>query len=330
MPFFTVVIVNFNSGDRLRRCLDALADQTFKNFDVIVIDNASSDESLQKAKFARTTPAIIHAGGNLGFAAANNRAVDSATGEWVAFLNPDAYATTTWLAEIKQAIGRNPEFDAFGSTQLDAADPTIIDGAGDVFHFLGLTYRGHFGRSISELPPTGECFAPCAAAAVYRRSTFQALGGFDERFFCYGEDVDLGFRLRLAGGRALQVSEAVVHHEGSGVTGRQSDFTVYHGNRNRIWLTYKNLPGLIFWPTLPLQLLANAYLLARSWTIGLGPAYWRALKDGYGGLKTLRNERNRLQRERKASVGALARVIAWSPTKVSTRSAKLLEAPAAN
>ncbi|HBS33707.1 MAG TPA: glycosyltransferase family 2 protein, partial [Parvularcula sp.] len=145
------------------------------------------------------------------------------------------------------------------------------------------------------LPGDGECFAPCAAAAMYRARVFADLGGFEERFFCYGEDVDLGFRLRLAGGRAVQVRAARVLHEGSGVSGRYSDFTVYHGNRNRIWMTYRNMPALLYWPLVPLRLLADAYLCLRAFTVGTGRAYARAVLDGYGGLPALANDRRRLQ-----------------------------------
>ncbi|MEX0644334.1 MAG: glycosyltransferase family 2 protein [Parvularculaceae bacterium] len=317
----TVVIVNYNAGARLRKSLDHLAAQTFLDFDVIVIDNASTDDSLAEAKQSSQAFTLIDAGANLGFAAANNRAVKEARGEWIAFLNPDAFPFPDWLHELIAATKRYQYVDAFGSTQLDAADPSRIDGAGDVFHVFGIPYRGHFGWPAAALPPEGECFAPCAAAALYRRSTFEALGGFDERFFCYGEDVDLGFRLRLAGGRVVQARAARVLHEGSGVTGRYSDFTVYHGNRNRIWTTYKNMPAAIYWPLFPVHVAVNIYFLARSFTIGAGGAYWRALVDGFGGLARFSDDRRRLQRERKATLGELARALAWSPLKVSRRAA---------
>ncbi len=328
MPTVSVIIVNYNAGDRLQRCLEHLAQQTFQDFDVIVIDNASDDASIDLAKTV-SLPAPIHgvtfidAGANLGFAAGNNRAAEGAKGDWLAFLNPDAYPASDWLEKLIAATDLYPSVDAFGSTQLDDADPTIIDGAGDVFHVFGVPYRGHYGWPAETLPPTGECFAPCAAAALYRKSTFDALGGFDESFFCYGEDVDLGFRLRLASGRAVQVADAIVRHEGSGVTGRYSDFTVYHGNRNRIWTTYKNMPGLLYWPLTPFQLAVNLYLLARAFTVGIAPAYWRALKDGYVGLPKLSQKRRAIQRGRRVALRDLAGALTWAPWKVSRRQASL-------
>ncbi len=326
MTTLSVIIVNFNSGARLTRCLEHLSRQTYRDFEVIIVDNASVDGSLDEALEAAPTPLIpraIRSDTNSGFAAANNTAAREANGDWLVFLNPDAYPERDWLSALVSASARYPSADAFGSTQLNAENPSIIDGAGDVVHILGIPYRGHFGWPADMLPEDGECFAPCAAAAMYRRKTFLALGGFEERFFCYGEDVDLGFRLRLAGGRAVQVKNARVLHEGSGVSGRYSDFTVYHGNRNRIWMTYRNMPGALYWPFLPLRLLADAYLCLRAWSVGTGRAYTRGVWDGYGGLAAFAADRRRLQNSRRAGVGALARAITWSPMKVSRREASL-------
>ncbi|MEO0398466.1 MAG: glycosyltransferase family 2 protein [Pseudomonadota bacterium] len=323
MPRVSVIIVNYNSGDRLQKCLSALDGQTFSDFDVLVVDNASSDNSIKNAKAHSEKLVLdinwIDSNANLGFAAANNLAAERATGEWLAFLNPDAYAKPDWLEKLLAAAKKFAWADAFGSTQLDAEDPSTIDGAGDCLLAFGIPYRSAFGWPIERLPPTSECFAPCAAAALYRRSVFEALDGFDERFFCYGEDVDLGFRLRLRGGRIVQVADAVVLHEGSGTTGRYSDFTVYHGNRNKIWLTFKNMPGILYWPLLPLQILANLALLLRSTTNGTFRAYCRALTDGMHGLPQFAKDRRTLAAETRISALSLAAWLAWSPLAPWTR-----------
>lgn len=322
-PAISVLIVNFNAGPRLAQCLDHLAKQTFRDFEIIIVDNASSDQSIALAQAEDVPFKLIEAGANLGFAAANNLAAQQAQGDWFALLNPDAYAAPDWLQSLMDASKIYPWADAFGSTQLNAGDTGVLDGAGDVFHVFGIPYRGAFGWPAAAAPPDGECFSPCAAAALYRRSVFNTLGGFDERLFCYSEDVDLGFRLRLSGRRAIQVRNAIVHHEGSAISGRYSDFTVYHGNRNRIWVTYKNMPGLFYWPLLPFQLAANLYLLARSFSVGAGKPYWRALKDGYLGLGAFREDRRRLQRARSVKLSELAQRLTWSPLKVSRRMADL-------
>ena len=317
-----VIIVNFNSGGRLARCVAALERQTFRDFETVVLDNASTDGSAAVA--SNSIPIrIIRSPENLGFAAGNNRAAEGLANEWLAFLNPDAYPEPEWLAELTDAARRHPSADAFGSTQIDAFDPTRLDGAGDAYHVFGVPYRGHFGWPASSAPDEGECFAPCAAAALWRRRTFAALGGFDESFFCYGEDVDLGFRHRLMGGRAIQAARARVLHEGSGVTGRRSDFTTFHGHRNRIWTWMKNMPAALFWPALPFQVLLDLYLLARLSLIGSGPAYRRAIAAAFAGAPRIWRERGKIQSSRKIGAAQLAPMLTWSPLKLMRREADL-------
>lgn len=322
-PVISVVIVNYNAGARLGRVLDCLEAQTFRSFETIVLDNASDDGSQEVAATHRLKPLLIRSAVNLGFAAGNNHAVGFARGHWLAFLNPDAYPRPDWLERLMAATIAWPEAEAFGSTQLMAADPARIDGAGDVYHAFGIPYRGHFGWPVQKLPPQGECFSPCAAAALYKKARFDALGGFDERFFCYGEDVDLGFRLRLAGGRAVQVADAVVLHEGSGISGRHSAFSLYHGHRNRIWAGYKNTPAAIYWPLWPLRRLVDLALVVSASIRGLGEPVSRAVRDGYRGLPALRADRRNLLATRKASVLEIMRAMTWAPWKIPQRSADI-------
>ena len=333
MARLSVIIVNFNSGDRLARCLDCLATQQFRDFEIIVFDNASSDGSIRRAKAeadAIATPLagelrFIESDENLGFAAGNNRTAEAASGEMLVFLNPDAYAHPDWLAKLVDASKRYPEAGAFGSTQLNAADPAELDGAGDVFHIFGLAYRGGFGAPSASLPPEGECFAPCAAAAMYRAAQFRELQGFDERFFCYGEDVDLGFRLRLSGGKIMQIPSAIVLHEGSGVTGRRSAFTVYHGHRNRIWLWWKNTPAALLPVSAPLNLVLTILLGVQHMARGEGKSYWNGVLDGLKGLPRFNADRANNLNTRRVSVSSLARVIAWSPLELVRRAPKIVQ-----
>jgi GT2 family glycosyltransferase len=320
LPRLSVIVVNYNSGARLARCVEHLAWQTFSDFELLIVDNGSEDGSIDRARATGVSSTVDLAGANLGFAAANNRAAKRANGEWLVFLNPDAYPEPQWLAELVAGADRYPWADAFGSTQISAGDPSTIDGAGDVFHAFGVAYRGCFGWPIEKLPPEGECFSPCAAAAMYRKATFEALGGFDERFFCYAEDVDLGFRLRLSGGRAVQLRGARVLHEGSGVAGRHSAFTVYHGHRNRIWTAYKNLPAGLYWATLPLRLLTDLSLAFRALGGGYGGPYLKALADGYFAPREIKDARRAVQRSRRATAREIATALTWSPGKLARRS----------
>lgn len=312
-PAVTVMIVAHQAGAHLRRCLAALGAQTCTDFEAIIVDNGSTDGAVAALAPLPAWVRAIDAGGNLGFAAANNLAAREARGTWLAALNPDAFPDPEWLGALIAATRRHPQAVMFGSTQIDDADPARLDGAGDCYHALGLAWRGGYGHPVAALPPEGTVFAPCAAAALYRRDAFLAAGGFDERFFCYHEDVDLGFRLRLAGHVCVQVAAARVRHVGSATTGRRSAFAVYHGTRNRIWTFMKTMPDPLLWPLLPGFLLLNLALLARAVPQGVAGPTWRGIVDGCRGVPVLWPSRRAIQRRRSASSGALARAMTWAP-----------------
>ena len=253
-----VVVVNWNSGALLQECLKGLSVQTVMPQRVLVVDNASSDDSAAcVGHFPGAT--LLQMTTNLGFAAGNNRALAECDTEFVALLNPDAFPEPDWLERLLAAASSYPNVAAFGSRQLRQDSPEVLDGIGDSYHMSGLVSRERHGARQQEGDLVSrEIFSPCAAAALYRRQALVDVGGFDEDYFCYVEDVDLGFRLRLAGHRAMYVPDAVVHHVGSATTGGQrSDFSVYHGHRNLVWTFVKNMPGALFWLLLPLHLLMN-------------------------------------------------------------------------
>lgn len=319
MTSISVVIVNYNAGDRLLRCLRDLEAQTVQPVEVLLVDNGSVDGSFETALDTFPDVIGIPMGNNLGFAAANNRAAERAKGEWLALLNPDAYPKRDWLEELLAGVKRWPRAKAFGSTQLDAAEPKRLDGAGDNFHVLGVPYRGFLGHPVATLPPEGAVFAPCAAAALYERKTFLRLGGFDERFFCYCEDVDFGSRLLHAGTYSVQIPKAVVLHEGSAIAGRQSQFTVYHGHRNRVWLEAKAAPPLFFWAMLPFHAVFNLAFVAKFWFTKTGPTYRRAIWDGTKGILQLRRER---AADGLTSLQFMAWLV-WSPIALMQRRGKV-------
>ena len=321
MTSVSLIIVNFNAGaERLLHCLDAVKAQTVPPLEVLLVDNGSEDGSFEGAVTAHPDVIAMPMGENLGFAAANNRAAERAQGYWLALLNPDAYPEPDWLEQLLAATERWPQIAFFGSHQLDAADPTKLDGAGDNLHALGIPYRGDYGRDAEAQPACREglVFAPCAAAALYRRDVFMGLGGFDERFFCYCEDVDLGYRHRLRGGDAVQVPTARVHHEGSGISGRTSHFAIYHGHRNRLWCWAKNTPGLLFWALLPIQLLSNLYFALRFLPTPIGRSYRTALRHGYEAMGQMRQEG-----QKNGPLWPVMASLTWSPLALSRRRGKV-------
>jgi GT2 family glycosyltransferase len=293
-----VVIVNWNGEAFLERCFLALHTQTVKPHEILLLDNASTDGSKE---IARRFPAVrwLEAGCNSGFARGNNLALAAAAkdAEWIALLNPDAFPEPQWLEALLAAAQLRPEFEVFGSKLVTAADPSILDGAGDAYHLSGLVWRtAHGVKAASVADDKREIFSPCAAAAMYRRSAWVAVGGFDEDYFCYVEDVDLGFRMWLAGYRCLYVPQSVVHHVGSGTTGgQQSDFSVYHGHRNLVWTFVKCMPGVLFWLFLPLHIALNLLSLAWFSLRGQGGVIFRAKRDAILGLPKMWRKRKEIQ-----------------------------------
>ena len=321
-----VIIVNYNGAAYLQCCVDCLAAQSMPDFEVVIFDNASTDGSITSLRLPDGRFQVRRAGTNIGFAAANNAAAVDCTSRWIATLNPDTRPRSNWLDALRAATQRYPWARVFGSTQLDASDPGRVDGFGDVYCVVGSAWRGASGGAADSLPPDDkEVFAPCAAAALYAREAFHGAGGFDERFFCFLEDVDLGFRLRLRGERCVQVRKAEVLHVGSAIAGRASDFTLYHSHRNRIWLFAKNIPWPLFGPIL---LLHSAFTLFMLWRIRNEPyrnAVAKGVWAGLLGLPVALRNRQIVQRMRVISSSQVAGMLVWDPRKASSRSTHFLK-----
>lgn len=316
-PTTSIVVVNYNSGKHLANALQGIAQQTMKAFEVIVLDNCSTDESVRGAQGAVRDDkrfSFLASEKNLGFAGGNNFAAIKARGIWLAFLNPDAIPRNDWLEQLLQASKRYPDVVMFGSTQIDTADPRRLDGAGDHYLASGLPWRGGYGWPRGHLPPEGEVFAPCGAACLIRADAFRAVNGFDERFFCYVEDIDIAFRLRLLGHRCVQVPTAVVQHFEGISTGLEGEAWVQRfGTRNVIWCFVKCMPSPLFWPLLPAHILMLLALLLKASTIAMLPAVWQGITMAVKGIPDMWASRRLIQRGRRVSVGEIARALSWNP-----------------
>jgi GT2 family glycosyltransferase len=291
----------------------ALMAQSETSWRLTVFDNASEPD--QRPAIAELPPGatIIQSEINLGFAEANNRAASEVESRYLVFLNPDAFPEPDWLAQLVATADRLPQAAAIGSTQVRADAPDLFDGVGDVMHASGLAYRAGYGQKRTTPPPLGECFAACAAAMLVRREAFESAGGFDARYFCYFEDVDLCFRLRLAGWSIVQSPDAIAAHIGGGVANASSAFAQFHGARNRLWTFVKCMPAPLFWPLLPVHLLLTSAAATIALLAGRGFAAWRGLAAGVAGLAETWRTRREIQRGRTVSAGEIARMLAWSP-----------------
>ncbi|MBS7808217.1 glycosyltransferase family 2 protein [Variovorax sp. PCZ-1] len=269
---------------------------------------------------------------NIGFAAANNLGAQTEfDANWLLLINPDAMLAEESLLKIIEQAQAHPDFSVFGFSLVSACQRHLLDGLGDIFHFSGFSWRDGFHHQAAlstTLSQPYETFAVCGAAMLIRRDVFEALGGFDEDFFCYQEDVDLGFRLRLMGHRALQVPSAVVYHVGSQSTGgHRSDFSVYHGRRNLVWCYVKNMPGILFWLFLPLHLALNVVELIYFTCQGQGRVIWRAKWDAIKGLPKMWRKRHQIQSKRVATLGDIwlaldKRLWPWSFKSIRAKSGR--------
>jgi len=309
-PTVSVVIVSWNSFAYLQLCLQSLKKQAITDFEVVIIDNGSTDNSIENTKDFGPQVRIERLNNNEGFSTANNIGVRLARGKWIALLNADAFPEPDWLEKLLQAAEANPEYSLFSSRQVQANRPELLDGAGDVYHISGLAWRQYYNYPSSKFGhQTQDVFSACGAAALYLREDFLKAGGFDEDYFSYFEDVDLGFRLRLAGKKCLYVPAAVVHHVGSASTGKRSDFSVYHGYRNMIWTFFKNMPSPLIWFLLPLHILTLMFFVIYLSMRGQGRVILRAILDAILGMPKVMKKRSNIQSSRKISSSELLRVM---------------------
>lgn len=303
-PLISVIIVAWNSKKYLFNCLDHLAVQAFRDFEVILVDNGSDDDAFDdiQDKHPSLELKIHRLNTNLGFAAANNIGARLARGHWLALLNTDAFPSPTWLSNLIRATEERPAFSSFSSRQIKAGDTHLLDGAGDAYHISGFAWKRYLDHPIESYGgETEEVFSPCAAAAMYLREAFLEVGGFDEDLFSYYEDVDLGFRLRLAGYRALYVADAEVRHVGSGALGIHSDFAFYYSHRNLVWIFFANMPLPYLWLYLPVHMMTNIVYLFYYTLKGRGLILWKAKRDAIRGLRSAFRKRKNIQMHRQVA-----------------------------
>lgn len=299
-----VVIVNHNGAGVLDRALACIDRQT-RPFDrVIVVDNASSDGS---ATGLASSVEVVALDDNVGFAAGNNRGIERAADcAWIALVNPDAYLAEDWLERMLEAA-LSTGAGSVGCVLVDEGDRSRLDGVADVYHLSGLAWRRMHGAPRS-LAPTerAEIFGPCAAAALYDRAALLEVGAFEERFFCYLEDVDLAFRLRLRGYSSVYEPSAVAYHVGSALTGSDSAFTIYHVSRNLVWTFLRDVPSPLV-RYLPQHLLVNVSTMISLARAGHGRTVLRAKRDAVRGIPWALRTRREIQGSRRVEAAQIRR-----------------------
>ncbi len=256
MPKVSVIVVNYNGSESIIDCLAALSGQLFKDFEIILVDNGSSDNSLYEVeKFLEKCPPvnpikIIPLSNNLGFAGGNVIGFDYAEAEYIALLNNDTEPDTKWLENLVKGMEADPGVGICAS-KLIVHGTDVIDSAGDGYATSLKGFKRGEGEGAEKYETEEYIFGACAGAALYRRKMLEEIGFFDEDFFLIEEDTDLNFRAQLAGWKVMYVPSAVVYHRVRSTIGHMSDMAVYYTLRNSELVRIKNIPLALFLRCLP-------------------------------------------------------------------------------
>lgn len=249
-PLISIIIVNFNGLRFLEPCLSSISRQTYTRFEIIFVDNGSSDTSVDFVREHYPSAVIIETGKNTGFAGGTNAGIRRAAGEYLLTLNNDTVLDPRFLEEIQKPLQDDPLTGSCGSKML--LPDGRINSTAICFSRSGAAWdRGMDEPDTGQYDCAEEVFGACAGAALYRRSMLDEIGLLDEDFFLFLEDVDLAFRARLAGWKCRYVPTARVVHVHGGTSGTGSDMAVYYGNRNLLWYIVKDFPARMLFLSLP-------------------------------------------------------------------------------
>ncbi len=243
-PLVSVVIVNWNGKHLLVECLDSLFHQTFKNFEVIVVDNGSRDGSAEYVRSRYPEVTVVGLSMNKGFAGGSNAGIRVASGKYIALLNNDTRTDPEWLAQLLETAEASPGAGMWASKILSYDKPDLIDNVGLLLYRDGLARgKGRLERDQGQYDQGGEALFPSGCAGLYRRTMLDDIGLLDEEFFAYADDVDLGLRGRIAGWGCIYVPTARVYHRYSSSSSTYSPLKAFLAERNRIWVLLKYYPA---------------------------------------------------------------------------------------
>jgi GT2 family glycosyltransferase len=277
-PFVSVVVVNYNGQAFLPKLVHALDTQTFRDFELVFVDNGSRDESVplvgQMCRDLNLPLKLLRNDSNQGFARGCNQGISLASAEWIATLNNDTQPESCWLEYLVTCAASQANLGMIAAKLLFARETGQINSAGIAVDWAGIAWDWRGGEADCPKESTvQETFGPCAGAALYSRRMLESMGGFDDEFFAYLEDVDLAWRARLAGWRCVFEPRARAYHFHSATLGSPSSRKSFLLGRNKVWLIAKNYPAPWLARMLPLivayDLMAIAYGLARTGDLSL-------------------------------------------------------------
>jgi len=312
MPAISVIIVNWNGKDYLPTCLRSLQSQTLQDFEVILIDNGSSDGSVEWVQTHFPWVHVVTLPCNQGFCGANNRGIAEARGKYVVLLNNDTEADGKFLQSLFESIEAHPEAGFCATRMIRFHNRSQIDSCGIGLLPLGKGYAISAGRENQvSLGQERLVFGACAGAALYRRSMLDQIGGFDEDFFSHVEDTDLSWRAQLAGYCCIYVPGAIVYHIGGATSRQVRDDVLFRIQRNKTWAYLKNMPLALLIFSLPFHILYSFYWLLRAAQNGQGLIVLRALAEVIRNRPHIMKKRQQIQKDRRLSSVALLQLMDW-------------------
>ena len=295
----SVIIPNLNGAGWLRDSIESVWAQTERDFELIVVDNGSTDESLAIARsyVGRPGYTLVENGTNTGFSAAVNAGIRLAKGEYVALFNNDAFAEPDWLAQLVAMAEAEPRAFAVQSLMIRHFERDICDDAGDYVTLFGWACKRGDGMYWRRYTRPGRIFSACGGASLYRRSVLDEIGLFDELFFAYFEDVDISWRANSLGYKNVYCPTARCYHICGATTGavRYNPFKSVQSGRNSILLPYKNMPILMFLLNLPFLALGYLMKAVMFRLRGYGPAYFQGFKEALKVMGRLEKPKFRLK-----------------------------------
>ncbi len=290
-----MIIVNYNGAKFLEPCIRSLLAQSHKNLEIIVVDNASSDGSVEILRSEFSGLVILENPVNLGFAGGVNTGIKNSHGDYIMTLNNDAWADPQCIEHLLLGMVDDHRTGMCAAKML--FPDKRINSAGICIARSGAAWdRGMFEADRGQYDTLEEIFGPCAGAALYRKDMLDEIGLFDEDFFLYMEDVDLAFRGRLAGWKCMYVPEAVVYHYHGGTAGFRSDLTVYYGNRNVLWYPVKDYPSRVLLTSLPWIIGRTIAVIPYYIVKGQGKVILKSKMDGLAGIPTMWAKRKLIRR----------------------------------
>lgn len=302
MPQISVIILNWNGKKYLGACLDSLAGQTFRDFETILVDNGSTDGSLELVREQYPWVTLVSLPENIGFASGNNRGLTECSGEFIVTLNNDTKVEPTFLAELLVPVQAHAAIGMVAAKMVNYYVTDQIDSVGLKIAVNGLGYNVGVGqKDRGQYDKEAEVFGPCGGAALYRRKMLAEVGFFDDDFFAYYEDFDLAWRCRLAAWGSVTAPGAVVYHIHSATSGEWSPLKVYLTHRNKWYVLLKNWPLSLLLRFLPTILFYDLAALLLAMLRGRGCAALKARIDLLRNLPLLRSKRQQLRTMRKLS-----------------------------